>query len=478
ELSLHGLDIERAQAAVVDWLAERGLGRAAITYRLRDWLFSRQRYWGEPFPIVFDDQGRAHAVPDDLLPVALPDVPNYQPRTFDQDDAESEPEPPLGRLPEWVSVDLDLGDGRKTYRREVNTMPNWAGSCWYYLRYLDPENSTTFCDPAVERFWLGPNENIPGDPGGVDLYVGGKEHAVLHLLYARFWHKVLFDLGHVSSSEPFRRYFGQGMIQAFAYRDHRGQPVPAAEVVDDGESCTWNGQSVTRELSKIGKSLKNVVTPDEIYSAYGADTFRVYEMSMGPLDVSRPWDTRSVVGSLRFLQRLWRNIVDEHTGECTVLETEPDLQTLRRLHHTIAAVTEHYQNLRFNTAIAKIIELNNVLTPMNRLPRSVAEALALLVAPVAPHIAEELWRRLGHSSTIAFAAFPVAEQEYLVEELVTCVVQIQGKVRERLEVPPGISEDELSALALGNDRVQAALHDRPVTKVIVRAPKLVSIVVG
>ncbi len=479
ELSLNGLSIAEAKSAMVAWLVAKKIGRAATTYRLRDWLFSRQRYWGEPFPIVFDDEGRAHAVPEKLLPVNLPEVPNYEPRTFDPDDAGSDPEPPLGRLPEWVATELDLGEGLKTYRREVNTMPNWAGSCWYYLRYLDPKNATEFCAPEVEKFWLGPDAQTPADPGGVDLYVGGKEHAVLHLLYARFWHKVLFDLGHVTSSEPFRRYFGQGMIQAYAYRDQRGQIVPAEEVAEHEPGVfSWQGSQVTRELSKMGKSLKNVVTPDEIYASHGADTFRVYEMSMGPLDVSRPWETRSVVGSLRFLQRLWRNVIDEKTGLCQVSDDEPDLPTLRFMHRTISTVSQDYQNLRFNTAIAKIIEFNNFLTPQKHVSREVAEVLVQLIAPVAPHIAEELWRRLGHEETIVFVPFPQAEAEYLVADLVTCVVQIQGKVRERIEVVPDISADELLAKVLANARVQEALAGREVRKVIVRAPNLVSLVAG
>ena len=319
EIDLNGLDVAEAKGTIIDWLERKGFGRKTITYKLRDWLFSRQRYWGEPFPVVFDDEGRVHAIPDDLLPVELPDVPDYSPRTFAPDDATSDPEPPLGRVPEWVDVELDLGDGPRRYRRETNTMPNWAGSCWYFLRYLDPANVESFCDSENEAYWMGPRgTRADGQPdtGGVDLYVGGVEHAVLHLLYARFWHKVLHDLGHVTSEEPFRRYFGQGMIQAYAYRDARGQVVPADEVVEvaDGE-YTWQGEPVSREHGKMGKSLKNVVTPDEMYEAYGADTFRVYEMSMGPLDVSRPWETRAVVGSLRFLQRLWRNVVDEETGQ-------------------------------------------------------------------------------------------------------------------------------------------------------------------
>ena len=337
EIFLDGLHVAEAKATMIDWLQDKGFGEQTITYKLRDWLFCRQRYWGEPFPIVYDEDGAAIGLPESMLPVELPDVPDYSPKTFAPDDAQSTPEPPLSRATEWVDVELDLGDGPKRYRRETNTMPNWAGSCWYELRYLDPANHERFVDPEVERYWMGRHTetvvNAPAgavDPGGVDLYVGGVEHAVLHLLYSRFWHKVLFDLGHVSSEEPFRRLFNQGYIQAYAYRDDRGQPVPAAEVHETGDPAhgdvtwTWHDQPVSREYGKMGKSLKNVVTPDEMFEAYGADTFRVYEMSMGPLDLSRPWETRAVVGAQRFLQRLWRNVIDEETGEVKVTDEPVD----------------------------------------------------------------------------------------------------------------------------------------------------------
>ncbi len=483
-ISLNGLMQSEAKEAVINWLVANDCGRAAVTYRLRDWLFSRQRYWGEPFPMVYDENGTAHAVPEHLLPIELPEVPNYAPKTFDPEDAQSTPEPPLGRVPDWYSVQLDLGDGLKSYVRETNTMPNWAGSCWYFLRYLDPENNDEFVNPEIEKYWLGPQVEFSAtDPGGVDLYVGGLEHAVLHLLYARFWHKVLFDLGLVSSSEPFRKYFNQGMIQAYAYRDARGQVVPADEVTEQGfeggsSEYYWNGELVFREHGKMGKSLKNVVTPDEMYETYGADTFRVYEMAMGPLDVSRPWETRAVVGSLRFLQRVWRNIIDEKSGAVTVTELPPERELNQLVHRTIAAVTEHYTNLRFNTAVAKLIELNNALTPLPSLPREVAEKLTLMIAPMAPHIAEELWQRLGHQESLTYESFPVAEEEFLVEETVVCVVQIQGKVRERLDVSPQISEIDLEKLILENEKINDLLDGRPIKKLIIRAPKLVNIVPG
>lgn len=480
EISLNGMLTDEGKATMTAWLESKGVGKGAITYRLRDWLFSRQRYWGEPFPIVYDEDGVAHSLPESMLPVDLPDTPDYSPRSFDPEDAESEPEPPLGRLTDWVNVELDLGDGLKKYTRETNTMPNWAGSCWYELRYIDPENDEQFVAPENEEYWLGPKEDKPA--GGTDLYIGGVEHAVLHLLYARFWHKVLFDLGYLSSSEPFHKLFNQGYVQAYAYTDSRGTYVPAEEVVEvpaaDGSgevSYEWNGQKVNREYGKMGKSLKNIVTPDEMARTYGTDTFRLYEMSMGPLDADRPWETRAVVGSQRFLQRLWRNIINEDTGELVIVEDVTDKETAKLLARTIADVRAEYEGMRMNTAIAKLIVLNNHLTGKS-VTREVAEALVLMLAPVAPHIAEELWSKLGHESSLAREPFPVVTDEsLLVDDTVICVVQVQGKVRDRLEVAADISDDELTALALNSERVAPYLNGDP-RKVIVRAPKLVNIV--
>ncbi len=482
ELSLDGLAKEEAKAAMTAWLESKGTGHGTVTHRLRDWLFSRQRYWGEPFPVVWDDEGNVHALPESMLPVELPEISDYSPKSYDADDANSEPEPPLGRADEWVTVELDLGDGLKTYRRDTNTMPQWAGSCWYELRYTDPTNPDTFADPANEAYWMGPRPDQGNVSGGTDLYVGGVEHAVLHLLYARFWHKVLYDLGYVSSFEPFHKLFNQGYVQAYAYTDARGQYVPADEVVEDGVDLEgqpvfrWNGEVVNREYGKMGKSLKNIVTPDDMCDEYGADTFRVYEMSMGPLDLSRPWETRAVVGSQRFLQRLWRNIVSEETGAVVVSDEAMDAETAKLVARTIADVTVEYDNMRVNTAIAKMIVLNNHLTSLDRVPREAAEALVLMVSPVAPHIAEELWAKLGHPESLAHAPFPVVTDEsLLVDDTTTCVVQVKGKLRDRIEVPVDISEAELSALALASDRVAKYLEGEP-RKVIVRAPNLVNIV--
>ncbi|KQO37245.1 leucine--tRNA ligase [Aeromicrobium sp. Leaf245] len=480
EVSLDGLGVAEAKSRIIAWLEEKGRGTGTTTYRLRDWLFSRQRYWGEPFPIVFDEDGHPHAVPDHLLPVELPDVPDYSPRTFEPDDVTSEPEPPLGRAHDWLDVELDLGDGPRRYRRDTNTMPNWAGSSWYQLRYLDPHNADALVDPANEAYWMGPTD--AKSTGGVDLYVGGVEHAVLHLLYARFWHKVLFDLGHVSSEEPFHRLFNQGYIQAYAFTDARGTYVPADAVVehvaDDGTTTyTYEGSPVSREYGKMGKSLKNVVTPDEMYDEFGADTFRVYEMSMGPLDQSRPWETRAVVGSQRFLQRVWRLVVDEESGDVKADDVEPDRDTLRVLHRTIDGVSADMDALRFNTGIAKLIELTNHLTKASVTSRSALEPLVLMLAPFAPHVAEELWSLLGHDTSLTRAAFPQADPALLVSDTVTCVVQVQGKVRAKLDVSPDVTDDELTALALAEENVQRSIDGREVRKVIVRAPKLVNVVV-
>jgi leucyl-tRNA synthetase len=476
EISLDGMPVDQAKAAITAWLAERGAGEGTVQYKLRDWLFSRQRYWGEPFPIVYDETGLPIALPESMLPLELPEVDDYAPRVVADGDMSSDPEPPLGRAAEWATVELDLGDGPRTYRRELNTMPQWAGSCWYEMRYLDPTNHDRFVDADVEKYWMGPR--APGETGGVDLYVGGAEHAVLHLLYARFWHKVLHDLGHVSSAEPFRRLFNQGYIQAYAYTDARGTYVPAEEVVEADGGYTWRGEPVRREYGKMGKSLKNVVTPDAMSERYGADTFRLYEMSMGPLEVSRPWETRAVVGSYRFLQRVWRLVVDEQTGDVRVSEDEPGDETLRLLHKTIDGVRTDYAALRFNTAVAKLIELNNHLVAAGTAaPRAVVEPLVLMMAPLVPHIAEELWSRLGHDGSLAFAPFPEADPALLLAETVEYPVQVNGKVRGRVTVAADATEDEVASAALAESHVAGILDGREPRKVIVVPGRIVTVVV-
>jgi leucyl-tRNA synthetase len=461
---------------LVDALEAAGRGRRQRAYKLRDWLFSRQRYWGEPFPIVYDEAGDPHALPDDVLPVALPDLDDFAPVVGADED--TEPSPPLARAGDWLEVELDLGDGPRRYRRETNTMPQWAGSCWYYLRYLDPDNDDAPVDPSVERYWMGGD----ADSGGVDLYVGGVEHAVLHLLYSRFWHKVLYDLGHVSTLEPFHRLFNQGMVQADAFTDERGFFVPAAEVVQDpGGGWSHEGRPVDRHYGKMGKSLKNGVAPDEIIDAYGADALRVYELFLAPLDQDRPWDTQGITGVARFLQRVWRYVVDEETGALRVSDAELDGELERALHRTVAAVRRDIERLHFNTAIAAMMELSKELRASGQAdapPRALAEWLVLILAPFAPHMCAELWERLGHTDSVVYARFPEPDERLLEVRRVNVAVQVNGKVRGVVEVPAGLAEDELKAEGRGLPRVASLIGDAEVRRVIVVPDRLVNFVVA
>jgi leucyl-tRNA synthetase len=358
-------------------------------------------------------------------------------------------------------------------------MPQWAGSCWYELRYLDPSNDKALVDPENERYWMGPQWE--GDCGGVDLYVGGAEHAVLHLLYSRFWHKVLYDLGHVSSFEPYRRLYNQGLIQAYEYTDHRGMYVDAHEITER-DGAFWHGdEQVNRQLGRMGKSRKNAVAPDELYEDYGADTLRLYEMFTGPLDQSRPWETKAVVGVYRLIQRIWRNVIDEHTGATTVSDEPADEQTTRALHRTIEAVREGMEKMRFNVAIAKITELNNHLTvsyPDGGVPRAVVEPLVLLLAPLAPHVSEELWSRLGHPDSLVAEPFPEPDPTFLVDETVEIPVQVNGKVRARVDVPAGADETTIEDIARADARVAELLGTASVRKVIVVPGRMVNFVIG
>ncbi|HEV2240809.1 MAG TPA: class I tRNA ligase family protein [Streptosporangiaceae bacterium] len=401
---------------------------------------------------------------------------DFRPRASDSDD----PRPPLSRAPGFEMAELDLGHGPSAYRRETNTMPQWAGSCWYYLRYLDPDNDATFVDPRNERYWMVPEGGGPGD-GGVDLYVGGVEHAVLHLLYARFWHKILFDLGHVSTREPFRRLINQGYITADAFTDARGMYVPAGEVehLPDG-TFLYHGAPVTRRAGKMGKSLKNSVSPDDIYAEYGADTLRLYEMAMGPLDADRPWHTDDIVGVHRFLQRLWRSLVDEATGELIADGGAIDADTARLLHQTIGAVREHYAGLRFNIAIARLQELSThaarIVAARGKLPRAVAEPLVLMVAPLAPHIGEELWARLGHAEPIAYAAFPEADPGLAAEPTVVLPVQIDGKARFRIEVPADAGEEQIAAILARHPALARYVGDAGVDRLVIVPGRIANVV--
>jgi leucyl-tRNA synthetase len=487
-LDLTGLDKTAAIEASIRWLEEQQAGEYGRSYRLRDWLFSRQRYWGEPFPIVYDADGLPVALSEGMLPVELPEITDFRPEP--RQDESSDPVPPLARATGWTTVELDLGDGTQRYRRELNTMPQWAGSCWYYLRYLDPTNDSKLVDPEVERYWMVPDGSAslagekpdggPGD-GGVDLYVGGVEHAVLHLLYARFWHKVLFDLGYVSTKEPFKRLFNQGYIQADAYLDERGMYVQATDVTKatDG-TYSYQGQPVTARAGKMGKSLKNAVAPDDIYAAYGADTLRLYEMAMGPLDTDRPWQTDDMVGVYRFLQRLWRNIVDEQTGEVLLSDKPLDDEAGRRLHQTIKIVRRDFSELRFNTAIARLIELNNHASKLvardGMLPRDLAEPLVLMVAPLAPHIAETLWSRLGHPQSLAYEPFPEYDEALAADKSVTMPVQLNGKRRFQIEVAADAGEDEIRAYLTAQPDYAKHTEGLTVQRVIIVPGRIANIV--
>ena len=440
--------------------------------------------------IVMDEDGVAHPLPESMLPVELPEVEDYKPVTFDPDDADTEPQAPLAKATDWVNVELDLGDGPKKYRRDTNVMPNWAGSSWYQLRYIDPNNDDALCDIDNERYWTGPRPELhgAGDPGGVDLYVGGVEHAVLHLLYSRFWHKVLFDLGHVTSKEPYRRLFNQGYIQAYAYTDARGVYQPAEDVVErdgkffiPGAGEGGSDLEVFQEYGKMGKSLKNAVSPDDICDNYGADTLRVYEMAMGPLDTSRPWATKDLVGAQRFLQRAWRLVVDEATGGLSVTDGSLSDDDLKALNRTVDGVTGDYAALRDNTAVAKLIEYVNYLTKAygsaDGAPRAAVEPLVLMLGPVAPHIAEELWSRLGNDESLAHGPWPAVDEKWLVDDTVELPVQVNGKVRSRVSVAADASREDIEAVALADEKVAAYTAEGTVAKVIVVPGKMVNVVV-
>ena len=489
DITLNGLDVADAKAAITAWLNEKGLGESTTHYRLRDWLFSRQRYWGEPFPILHGPNGEIRAVDAKDLPVQLPEMEDFKPTGSDDPDAP--PAPPLGRAgDDWKKVTLDGVE----YTRELNTMPNWAGSCWYYLRYLDPTNHDRHVGAEAEKYWMvSPKADGTTHAGGVDLYVGGVEHAVLHLLYARFWHKALFDLGHVSTPEPFGKLFSQGYIQAYCYRDARGIPVPASEVINQdgkpaaavqgtkGQTYTHQGEPVTEEFGKMGKSLKNAIGPDDICTKYGADTLRLYEMYLGPLDQSKVWNTNDIVGVHRFLNRLWRNLVDEETGESKITRDNPSDELSRATHATIKRVTDAMDGMHFNVAIAALIELNNQLVPLDHTPEWVAQTMIRLLAPLAPHLAEELWERTGHvlhDDSVAHTQWPEHDPSQLVSDTVEYPVQVNGKMRGKITVPADAGDDAVAARAKEDPNVAEHLAGKTIRKAIVVKGRMVNLVVG
>jgi leucyl-tRNA synthetase len=476
DVSLDGLATTQAKEKITAWLESSGLGQRQVQYKLRDWLFSRQRYWGEPFPILHGPDGQIHPVDEADLPVELPEMQNSRPAASDDPDAA--PRPPLGRAPaSWRYVEVD----GVRYERELNTMPQWAGSCWYYLRFLDPDNDARFVDPEVERYWMRPPDH-PSDARapapGVDLYVGGVEHAVLHLLYARFWHKVLHDLGHVSTPEPFGRLFNQGYIQAHAYLDERGMYVDAPDVEERDGGYVFQGKPVTRVLGKMGKSLKNAVSPDEVREQYGCDTLRLYEMYMGPLDASKPWETRDIIGMHRFLQRVWRSFTGEFgpVEALRVAEAEPSLEQARLANRTVKAVTEQMEQLKFNTAIAALIDLNSEMMKWPAIPRTIAEAFVLMLAPFAPHLAEELWQMLGHDRSLAYASWPSWDEELTRDAQIEIPVQVMGKVRGRITVPADADRSAIETAALSDAKIQAHTTGKTILRVVTVPGKMVNIV--
>ena len=471
-LSIDGMDTPEAKAAVIAWAEGEDVGHGHTTWRLRDWLFSRQRYWGEPFPIVHGPDGAQYPISADHLPVTLPDIEDYEPEESE------DPQPLLGKVSGWIEttageagVDPALLPPDTPVRREANTMPGWAGSCWYFIRYCDPGNASALIDPEVERYWLGPS----GDSkGGVDLYIGGAEHAVLHLLYARFWHKMLFDLGYLSSDEPFRKLFHQGLLTSFAWKRSDGTLVPVDEVDEDRQIERATGEPVERIIAKMSKSLRNVVNPDDIIESYGADTFRLYEMYMGPLDSSKPWNTRDIVGVYRFLQRAWRLIIDEDSGDPTLVQ-EADERVERELHRTIAKVTQDIERLSYNTAIATMIEFVNLATQSGGLTGGQADSFARILCPFAPHIAEELHARIGGEGLCSTSHWPIWDEAMLVDDTIELPVQIKGKVRGRISVSADASESDIITQAIADERVAPLLSGKP-TKVIIVPGKIVNII--
>ena len=429
-VSLNGLATEDAIQRTITWLETSGIGKGRVQYRLRDWLFSRQRYWGEPIPIMFFEDGTRRALDPDELPLLLPDVDSFQPAGTG--------ESPLATVASWVNF-VDSKTGKRA-RFETNTMPQWAGSCWYFLRYIDPDNTSTFVDPAKERYWMGPD--------GVDLYIGGSEHAVLHLLYARFWHKVMFDHGYVSTPEPFKRLFHQGLILG-----------------EDGR--------------KMSKSLGNTLNPDDVVASHGADALRLFEMFLGPLEASKPWNSTGIDGISRFLNRTWRLIVtEEGTLSPAVQDVEPTPEQDLVLHTTIKKTREDIEALSFNTSVAQFMIFVNEYTPATVRPRTALMSFVQCLAPFAPYIAEELWHVLGGEGSVHLSTFPTYDEAKLVADSVEIVVQVSSKIRGKIVVPQNTDSATMEALALADEGVQKHIGGKEIRKTIVVPGKLVNFIVG
>jgi len=449
---LNGLKVESAKKKIIEWLEEEGIGQSKVNYKLRDWLFSRQRYWGEPFPIIHMEDGSIKLLDESELPLTLPEVDDFRPSGTG--------ESPLANSSDWL-IYTDPKTGKKG-RRETNTMPQWAGSCWYYLRYIDPNNDIEAWAKDKEKYWMP-----------VDLYVGGAEHAVLHLLYARFWHKVLYDLGFVSTKEPFKKLINQGMILGLSYKDARGSIVPTNKVKNiNGKFYNEeSGEELIEFPAKMSKSLKNVVNPDDVISQYGSDSMRLYEMFMGPLEATKPWNTTGVEGVYRFLKKAWRMI-----NGFEFADIELDRKQLVVLHSTIKKVSEDTESLNFNTAISQMMVFVNEFGKLSKVPKYAAQVFAKLISPYAPHLGEEMWAILGHNNSIAYEPWPKYQEEYLKEDEVEVLIQILGKPKARMMLSPEASENEMREAAFKNHDVISALAGKTVRKVICVPGRLVNIV--
>lgn len=449
---LNGLRVKESKAAMIKWLEEHHCGNAKTTYKLRDWVFARQRYWGEPIPIVHCPKCGVVPLPEDQLPLRLPEVEKFEPSGTG--------ESPLATVDSWVNTTCPHCGGPA--KRETNTMPQWAGSCWYYLRYMDPHNDKALVDPAIEKAY-----------GPVDCYIGGAEHAVLHLLYARFWHKVLFDLGVVSHKEPFQKLRHQGMILAYSYRDKMGA-YHAYEEIDfkDGKAfLKTTGEELSPMVEKMSKSKKNVINPDDILSQYGADAFRMYEMFMGPFEASKPWDMKGIEGITRFLRRV------AQWGETAVLKDEADERKLEILKNkTIAKINEDIENFRFNTAISALMVFFNEAGKLPQVSKNTFETFIKLLHPFAPHLTEEIWQLRGYPGFVVKSAWPMVNPNLLQDDTVEIGVQVNGKVRDRIQIPSNAAKEEIEKLALASAKVQRNLEGCEVKKIIVVPGRMVSIV--
>ncbi|MFZ0281540.1 MAG: leucine--tRNA ligase, partial [Bacteroidales bacterium] len=452
-IDINGLNKEPGIAKIIAWLVAKNLGIPKINYKLRDWLFSRQRYWGEPFPAIHWEDGEITILDEKELPLELPALEKYLP-------GESG-ESPLSNAEEWLNV-TDR-NGRRG-RRETNTMPQWAGSCWYYLRFIDPKNDDSIFDRAKEKYWMP-----------VDLYIGGAEHAVLHLLYSRFWHQVLFDLGIVSTYEPYRRLFNQGMILAFAYENEAGAKVSAelAEEKDGKYFNTENGTELKQIVAKMSKSLKNVVNPDDVVLKYGADSLRLYEMFMGPLDVMKPWDDKNVKGVFGFLGRAFRFF--SNPGNIRTDGDEPEI--LKALHKTIRKVENDIENMKFNTAISEMMIFLNLIYKKGKVTERTASRFVLILSPFAPHIAEELWSQLGHQTTLAYEPWPEVNEEYLKEEIFEYPVSFNGKMRFKITLAADMTKEDIISSVLADERSAKWIGSSTLSNIIVIPNRIVNIVV-